>query len=219
MQPKRPVNLSQKQIAAYTDSVFINCPFDKEYDILLKSIVFTIYRCGFVPRSAMEEDDGTDMRMDKITRLISKCKFGIHDISRIELDAANNLPRFNMPFELGLFWGAKKFGNKVNKEKVAMVFEKERYISQKYLSDLNGVDVKAHNDDVLSIIRHVRNWLFTSSGRTSIPSYQLVQKDYVEFTNNKLPIMLQQTHAALAELTFNDYCSYVNAALSVKLHQ
>src|SRR6266567_759629 len=112
---------------SYSTSVFINCPFDKEYEPMLHSIIFTVFACGFIPRSAMGEDDSTDFRLDKIARLIENCKFGIHDISKIELDKASLLPRFNMPFELGLFWGAKKFGVNQNKEKVALVFEKERY--------------------------------------------------------------------------------------------
>src|SRR5687767_10247867 len=115
------------QESSFTNSVFINCPFDNNYEPLLYSIIFTVFRCGFIPRSAMEEDDGSDMRLDKILRLIQQCKFGIHDLSRTELDSHNQLPRFNMPFELGLFWGAKKFGDKQQKDKVALVFERKRF--------------------------------------------------------------------------------------------
>lgn len=127
--------------ASYTDSIFINCPFDDEYSVLLRALIFTIYRCGFVPRSALEEDDASDIRIEKIVRLIEKCKYGIHDISRTELDQKTLLPRFNMPFELGIFWGAKKFGKKIHNEKNALIFEREKYNYQKYFSDLNGVDV------------------------------------------------------------------------------
>src|SRR5579875_1306559 len=167
--------------ASYTDSIFINCPFDDEYADLLRALVFTIYRCGFVPRSALEEDDASDLRIEKIVRLIEKCKYGIHDISRTELDHKTSLPRFNMPFELGIFWGAKKFGKKIHKEKTALIFEKEKYNYQKYFSDLNGVDVKAHGNNVEQIISAVRNWLHTTSGRKTIPSAEIIRKNFVEF--------------------------------------
>jgi hypothetical protein len=88
--------------AGYNDFIFINCPFDEEYIPLLHAIVFGIYRCGFVPQCAMGEDDGSDTRLDKIIRCIKNCRYGIHDISRIEVNV-HNLPRFNMPFELGIF--------------------------------------------------------------------------------------------------------------------
>jgi len=205
--------------ASYTDSIFINCPFDEEYAILLKALIFTIYRCGFVPRSALEEDDASDIRIDKIVRLIEKCKYGIHDISRTQLDGKTFLPRFNMPFELGIFWGAKRFGKKLHKEKNALILEKEKYSYQKYFSDLNGVDVKAHNNKTEQIILAVRNWLHTASGRKTIPSAELIRKNFDEFIQVKLPIMLQASHAKLEALTFNDYCQFAEAALKEKLDQ
>ena len=63
---------------------------------------------------------------------------GIHDISRIERDTVNNLPRFNMPFELGLFLGARRFGTRPQRDKQCLVLEAERYRYQKYLSDIAG---------------------------------------------------------------------------------
>jgi hypothetical protein len=205
--------------ASYTDSIFVNCPFDDDYGPLLRALVFTVYRCGFVPRSALEEDDGSEIRMDKIVRLIRKCKYGIHDISRTELDTKTSLPRFNMPFELGIFWGSKKFGGKLHKEKNALILEKDKYSYQKYLSDLNGVDVKAHANKPDQIVLAVRNWLHTASGRKTIPSAEVIRKNFDEFMNFRLPVMLETSHTELKALTFNDYCQFVEAALREKLDQ
>lgn len=206
-------------IAAYTDSVFINCPFDKSYEPLLHCIVFTIYRCGFVPRSAMEEDDSSDIRIEKIERLINKCKYGIHDISRTEPDAVNSLPRFNMPFALGIFWGAKKFGTKANKEKIALILDTEKYRDQKFISDLNGVDIKAHDNKQENVIRAIRNWLHTALGRITVPSYDTINRDFRDFMQTRLPVMLTESHARLEELTFNDFCVHVAAAIRARLAQ
>ena len=76
-------------IVGYNDNVFLNCPFDNEDMSLLNAIIYTIYRCGFIPQSALGEDDGTDIRLDKIIRCINNCRYGIHDISRIELCLLN----------------------------------------------------------------------------------------------------------------------------------
>ena len=91
----------------YADSVFINCPFDDEYLPIFRAIVFTVAASGFVPRCTLEHEDGSQVRIEKIYRLIQKSAFGIHDVSRTGLDADNQLPRFNMPLELGVFLGAK----------------------------------------------------------------------------------------------------------------
>lgn len=202
--------------SSFANSVFINCPFDEDYYPLLHSIIFSVFACGFNPRSALEEDDSSDIRLDKIVRLIESCKFGIHDISKVELDKVSGLPRFNMPFELGLFWGAKKFGIEQNKEKIALIFEKQKYSYQKYLSDINGVDIKAHNNDPETCIKFIRNWLFTNSRRRTIPSYVSIQKNYKDFVSTRLPVILADSHTQLPELTFNDYCAFVSTSLKAK---
>jgi hypothetical protein len=104
------------EIPGYHDSVFINCPFDEAYNAMLHAIVYAVYRCGFFPKTALDEDNGTDYRLNKIIHLIKDCQYGIHDLSRIELNVTG-LPRFNMPFELGIFFGAKHLGGKVQKSK------------------------------------------------------------------------------------------------------
>jgi predicted nucleotide-binding protein len=138
---------------AYDLNVFINCPFDREYIPLFDAILFTVYKCGFRPRCSLEFDDGGQVRIEKINKIIEECRFGIHDISRTELDGGNNLPRFNMPFELGLFLGAKRFGSKLQRSKVLMILDKERHRYHQYISDISGQDVKSHDNDPEKLIR------------------------------------------------------------------
>ena len=92
--------------------VFINCPFDSRYKPIFNAIVFSVYDLGFVARCSLEEDDAADFRLAKIERMIEQCRFGINDISAVALDDATKLPRFNMPLELGLFLGCRRFGAK-----------------------------------------------------------------------------------------------------------
>ena len=76
---------------AFASSVFINCPFDDEYWPTFEALVFTVVACHFNPRCALEELDSGTVRLTKIQRIIQACRFGIHDLSRVELAASNSL--------------------------------------------------------------------------------------------------------------------------------
>jgi hypothetical protein len=58
--------------------------------------VFAVRACDITPRCALEPDDGGEVRVEKIIRLIRACSLSIHDISRTQLDATSGLPRFNI---------------------------------------------------------------------------------------------------------------------------
>jgi hypothetical protein len=85
------------------------------------------------------------------------------DLSAVELDAANNLPRFNMPFELGFTLGLRSAGGKFGKH-VVLILERSKYTSQKCLSDIAGQDLQSHSGDASRLILQVRNWLRTETG-------------------------------------------------------
>lgn len=160
----------------------------------------------------MDEDDGSDSRLHKIMRIIALCKYGIHDISRIQLNA-NKFPRFNTPYELGLFFGAKYFGTRNQKKKQTLVFEKEKFSYQQYISDLNGIDTKAHNDDPHTVIVKVRDWLMTSSKRDGIPGPRLITKEYNEFLR-ALPIVVASMNLNPKDLQMVDYTIIVERFVS-----
>ncbi len=82
---------------AYVQNVFLNCPFDEQYSPFFQAAVFAITDCGFIARCALEASDASQVRIHKIYDLIAECKFGIHDLSRTQLDIHSQLPRFNMP--------------------------------------------------------------------------------------------------------------------------
>jgi hypothetical protein len=199
-------------VKSYNNSVFINCPFDDGFRDMLYAIIYTVYRCGFIPRSALEEDNALNNRLSKIENLIEECRFGIHDLSRTEMNISS-LPRFNMPFEAGVFFGAKKFGNKQQKTKVALVLERQKYLYQQFISDLNGIDTKAHNNEPSKAIKIVRDWLQSSSGRKTIDGHLKIINEYKHFTQNVLPGLVQKAGMEINDLTFNDYCLTVESSL------
>ena len=64
----------------YEDCVFLNVPFDRRYEPLLRALVYSVHDCGFIARSAREIEDGGQVRLDKIYELIRDSKYGIHDL-------------------------------------------------------------------------------------------------------------------------------------------
>ena len=128
----------------YEYNVFINCPFDDLYRPMFEAIVFTVQDCGFIARCAREVSDSSQVRIDKIFQIVSECKYGINDILRTELDNTHGLPRFNMPLELGIFLGAKRFGSRNQKNKMCLALDREQYRYQKFCSDISGQEHSQH---------------------------------------------------------------------------
>ncbi|GAA0295575.1 hypothetical protein GCM10009087_01650 [Sphingomonas oligophenolica] len=162
-----------------TVDVFINCPFDQDYAPTFRALIFAIYACGFRPRSARELDDGGQTRIDKLFNLIAECRYGIHDVSRTELDG-NGLPRFNMPLELGIFLGAKRFGGKAQRLKRLLILDTEQYRYQMFISDLAGIDIHGHRGDPAVAVRETRDWLANVS-RRHLPSADRVVRTHDAF--------------------------------------
>lgn len=200
----------------YNDSVFINCPFDDDYKPILRAIVYAIYRCGFFPQTALDEDDGTDVRLLKIIRKMKGCRYGVHDLSRIELNPVN-LPRFNMPFELGVFFGAKHFGDTTQNRKNALILERDKYVYQQFISDLNGIDTKAHNNDPVTAMTRVHSWLNSASRRMkTIPGEVLLRRQFNEF-NGLLPDLADETGYNLDTLPFLNLLDIVQEVVTKQL--
>jgi hypothetical protein len=155
-----------KPAVNYSRSVFINCPFDEEYQNLFESIVFVVLSCGFIPRCAKDSMDSDEIRINKINNIIKESKYGIHDISRVEMSEKSLLPRFNMPLELGIFLGCQKFGNKNDRQKRYLVLDKDPYRYKQFISDISGQDIQGHNNNPQKIISVIRDWLAHVSKKT-----------------------------------------------------
>ena len=188
----------------YEHGVFVNCPMDDAYLPLLQAVVFAVYDCGYVAHSALEFNDASQVRIEKINSLIAGCRFGVHDISRTELDAGTGLPRFNMPLELGLFLGAKRFGTGKQKRKNCLVLDVERYRYQKFISDIAGQDIVAHDGEPVRAIKAVRDWLSDVDRFVKIPGGGTIAHRYGTF-RSMLPDACAKVGLDSESLTFNDY--------------
>ena len=143
--------------------VFINCPFDDKYKPIFDAIVFAVRDLGFIARCALEIDDAGEVRLDKIVRLIGQCAYSVHDISSVGLGLGTNLPRFNMPLELGLDLGCKRFGNRAQRMKACLILDSDPYRYRASISDISGQDIHSHGARPESAITELRNWLASLS--------------------------------------------------------
>ena len=195
----------------YDYDVFINCPFDHEYRSMRDALVFVVHDCGFQARCALEIDDSGRVRIENIVELIRECRYGIHDISRTELDTENELPRFNMPLALGLFLGATRPGSPKQKRKRSLILDRESYRYQKYISDISGQDIKSHDGDPKTAIRQVRDWLrnSTTMADTIIPGPGRIIERY-ELVREEFPELCRRSHLDPDDLIFNDYTTCVS---------
>ena len=175
-----------------------------------------MFDCGFQPRSALEVDDSSQVRIDKIFKVIEACKFGIHDISRTEADTRTRLPRFNVPFEVGLFLGAKRYGQGKQKKKMCLILDREPNRYQAFISDIAGQDLRAHKREPERAIGIVRDWLRSLRPLVSIPGGNAVVSRYESFRRD-LPEMCRQVRLAVDDLTYPDYTWCVSSWLSTSL--
>lgn len=185
-------------------NVFINCAFDDDFTPGFQALVFAVIACGFIARCAREMSDASETRIEKLYGIIGQSRFSIHDLSRTELDPKNKLPRFNMPLELGIFLGAKRFGDADNRQKRCLVLDIEQYRYQKFISDLAGMDITEHGGDPRRMVGRVRDWLVTVSRRRAIPSTAAILKDYDAF-QAALPQIVKNEGLDIRNLAYADY--------------
>jgi hypothetical protein len=190
--------------------VFINCAFDAQFQPIFQAIVFAVIRSGFRARCALETEDASENRFAKIQSIVEQCRYGIHDLSRTEADGDPPLPRFNMPLELGLFIGAKRYGDAEQRRKRALILDIEQYRYQRLVSDIAGQDIRAHGSRPIRAIEMVATWLRTQSRSTTVPGGQRIAEEFAEFQRN-LPATLAARQLNQSEMTFGDYTAIANA--------
>jgi len=204
-----------KPSSDFAHNVFINCPIDAHYNPLFHAMVFTIHLLSFRPRCSREASDSGHVRLQKLMNIIANCKFGIHDISRTGPDRENRLPRFNMPFELGVDLGFRCGGNAKCQTKVHLVLDKEQYRYQKFLSDISGQDISAHSNRISEVVTIIRDWLRSATHARDMPSGAIVLDQYRRFRRD-LPKMCKLANLQMNQITFPDYSYIVAEWISTK---
>ena len=112
-----------------------------------------------------------------------------------------------MPLELGIFLGAKRFGGR-SSQKRCLVLDRAPYRYKRFISDIGGQDIKAHNRSPANAIRHVRDWLQSAPGKAAIPGGAMIWKKYGRF-RRELPLIAEEAQLDPGQLTFLDYLQLV----------
>jgi len=192
----------------FNNNVFINCPFDSDYRPLLKALTFTLLYLEFEPLLS-QTFSSSAIRINQIKQHIRSSKYSIHDLSRSKALKKNELPRFNMPYELGLDIGCGEYGGKKFSSKRALILETERYHYQKVLSDIAGQDIENHNDDPNTLVKKVRNWISANQTEKNILGPSEIWIAYNQF-NADLATTLTPTYTPqdLDEMPIGDYIKF-----------
>jgi hypothetical protein len=133
-------------------AVFLNIPYDMQFHRLCLAYICGVASFGLIPRATLEIPGAR--RLDRILELIEECPFSLHDLSRVQLSSPTpRVPRFNMPFELGLAveW------QRQSREHAWYVFETQEYRSHRSLSDLAGTDVYIHGGTIEGVLTQLSN--------------------------------------------------------------
>jgi len=170
-------------VDSFDKNVFINCSFDDDYRELLISLLFTVMYLGLNPRIALERFDSGETRINKILKLISESRFGIHDISKIVSSKKDEVFHMNMPFELGIDYGCTKLLKGQWETKRILILGREQYRYHEALSDLSGSDIKHHDDEAIKLVKVVRDW-FICEVFNKGPSHKRIWYEYNDFMND-----------------------------------
>ena len=199
---------------AFEQNVFINCPFDNDFKPLLKALVFELIYLGFLPKLSQTLSSSA-IRVNQIKNLIKTCKFGIHDLSRSKAMVAGELPRFNMPYELGLDIGALEYGSRKLKTKRILILETERFHYQKVISDIAGQDIENHNDDPKTLITKVRNWFSANFPEETIVGQSVIWIAYNQFIDDlNTNLSASYTEDEIEEMPIGDFIKFANDWIS-----
>lgn len=141
-------------------------------------------------------------------RIIGECAYGVHDISSVGLSAATKLPRFNMPLELGLYLGCKRYGGGTQHKKACLILDSDPYRYRASISDISGQDIHSHKGPPKRAISEVRNWLANVSKAKGLPGGAEIVARYGRFLKD-LPRICRKLKRQPKDLTFADFSEVV----------
>jgi hypothetical protein len=155
-------------------SIFINAPFDDLFAPMLQAVTFCVTDLDFFPRLAPENADNAANRLDRIVELIRESRYAIHDLSRCKAGRKGEYARMNMPFELGIDYGCRRYGIDNLANKSVLILEHSHLDYHRAMSDISGWDIRAHSGDYIKAIRHVRNWLVDHANAQAIGAAKIL---------------------------------------------
>lgn len=163
------------------ESVFLNIPYDKQFEDLYLAYIVDLTQLGLRVNATLAVPN--QGRLESIIQLIEQSDFSIHDLSRIEL--SEGIPRFNMPVELGLALYRSHIAKGRHR---VFVFETKSYRAQRSTSDINGIDPQIHGGTPKGVMAGLRNIFRQPGNVTTVPemlaSYRSLKRKVPELRRN-----------------------------------
>ena len=187
------------------DSVFLNLPYDAKFEPLFLAYIAGVSAFGLLPRTTLEIPGG-GRRLDKIFDQLRRCRYSIHDLSRVQVSrTAPRTPRFNMPFELGLAVAHQKTGG----AHTMFIFEQVSHRISKSLSDLDGSDVYLHDGKPNGVLAEISNAFVRSDRQPTVDQMRAIYRGL----RKAKPMILHDagTKTLFAARPFKDLSTFASA--------
>ena len=108
-----------------------------------------------------------------------------------------------MPFELGLYLGAKRFGGAAHRSKRTLIFDRDLHRYQAYISDIAGQDIHSHKQQPGRLIQELANWLRDFGKDPKVPGGKAIATEFLRFRTDLARIAAEK-QLEQSELTFRD---------------
>ena len=150
-----------------SNDVFLNFPYDNRFGSLYLAYIVGLVDLGLTPVATLGIPSNAT-RIDRIYDLIRSSRYSIHDLSRVQLSrTAPRVPRFNMPFELGL---AVAWARERPERHTFFIFESVPRRGHKSLSDMAGTDFSIHSDSPQGVMRELCSAFVRQPQRPTVPN-------------------------------------------------
>jgi hypothetical protein len=156
-------------------SVFLNVPFDEQYGDLFVALIAGLVCLGRKPRCVLEIESSGRSRLERIFGLLAGCGASIHEMSRVQLSGPLNVPRFNMPFELGIAYALSR-----RRQHAFFLFEEVAHRIEHSLNDLNGHEPLIHGGSPAGVLGCVLDCFETPRRPPSLKDLLSVYEELAE---------------------------------------
>lgn len=154
----------RRNLQAYaTCQVFLNYPFDDNFQALADAMNFSVVASGMLPICAKDLSVPDRPRLELLVAAIRQCHYSAHDFSRFSGEGPDNMARMNMPIEMGM--AVFHALNTQRNEHRCSFFVPTPHEYHAFASDLSGLDPICHHNDDERLLSQMYEWL-----RSVVPS-------------------------------------------------
>jgi hypothetical protein len=148
----------RRNLSGYANfQVFLNYPFDQQFSALADAMSFAVVAGNLLPVCAHDLSTPDKPRLEMLVEAIEHCHYSAHDFSRSQGAGPQNFARMNMPVEMGmaLFHALQT----QRREHRCIFFVPQHHEYREFVSDLAGLDPKAHNNEERRLLIEMYDWL------------------------------------------------------------